>query len=177
MEYALLRRHKENMYALQTGLNPCSNGICSLTMTRSGNVITARCLNPCSNGICSLTVSKTHDMIRKIAVLILVLMEYALLHERKRIKPSYLSCLNPCSNGICSLTNNKTTIEPAFSVLILVLMEYALLLKLNKQSEKLNKVLILVLMEYALLRQKDSRSSTGKARLNPCSNGICSLTG
>ena len=62
-------------------------------------------------------------------VLILVLMEYALLpnpNNGERIaKPS----LNPCSNGICSLTNSfKTVKEYLEYVLILVLMEYALLL-------------------------------------------------
>ena len=37
-------------------------------------------------------------------------------------------------------------------------------------------VLILVLMEYALLRVKSMTKSQVEACLNPCSNGICSLT-
>ena len=62
-------------------LNPCSNGICSLT-----SEIVDICedgylgLNPCSNGICSLT---------------------------EHPKGGYFFfgfSLNPCSNGICSLT-------------------------------------------------------------------------
>ena len=59
-------------------LNPCSNGICSLTMTaEDGSISPADGLNPCSNGICSLTIMKVQFFKDKI-VLILVLMEYAL---------------------------------------------------------------------------------------------------
>ncbi len=37
-------------------LNPCSNGICSLTTLDLGGItIKELSLNPCSNGICSLT--------------------------------------------------------------------------------------------------------------------------
>ena len=64
--------------AATVGLNPCSNGICSLIVTdiSVGRNWGLR-LNPCSNGICSLIfqiIGKTG--IR--SVLILVLMEYAL---------------------------------------------------------------------------------------------------
>ena len=37
-------------------------------------------------------------------------------------------------------------------------------------------VLILVLMEYALLQIMENTLLAGVDRLNPCSNGICSLT-
>jgi len=37
------------------GLNPCSNGICSLTYYQVGEEARRCGLNPCSNGICSLT--------------------------------------------------------------------------------------------------------------------------
>ena len=38
------------------GLNPCSNGICSLTSAEDVELIKDNLgLNPCSNGICSLT--------------------------------------------------------------------------------------------------------------------------
>ena len=59
-------------------LNPCSNGICSLT---NGNIIfqiNKSSLNPCSNGICSLTAMDRDGKNEFIEVLILVLMEYAL---------------------------------------------------------------------------------------------------
>ena len=60
-------------------LNPCSNGIWSLTdtefiyLTEDGS-----CLNPCSNGIWSLTGLAHGDRLTNHAVLILVLMEYGL---------------------------------------------------------------------------------------------------
>ena len=46
------------MCSLDLGsLNPCSNGICSLTVTYIvTTVIGGIGLNPCSNGICSLTI-------------------------------------------------------------------------------------------------------------------------
>ena len=59
------------------GLNPCSNGIWSLTTRKSFESIENISLNPCSNGIWSLTpVSKLENELSK--VLILVLMEYGL---------------------------------------------------------------------------------------------------
>ena len=61
------------------GLNPCSNGIWSLTVTTLRLITLIASLNPCSNGIWSLTVGPGGN------------------HMRGR-------CLNPCSNGIWSLT-------------------------------------------------------------------------
>ena len=59
-------------------LNPCSNGICSLTaLLLNFHPVKGR-LNPCSNGICSLTVSSQLWTGKRDCVLILVLMEYAL---------------------------------------------------------------------------------------------------
>ena len=60
------------------GLNPCSNGICSLTLVFCGVAEMAGGLNPCSNGICSLTCRFDNRWINIENVLILVLMEYAL---------------------------------------------------------------------------------------------------
>ena len=61
-------------------LNPCSNGIWSLTRLHvdlySGTTVS---LNPCSNGIWSLTHIETKRAVR-------------------------FDSLNPCSNGIWSLT-------------------------------------------------------------------------
>ena len=84
-------------------LNPCSNGICSLTKYQMDDETTFVGLNPCSNGICSLT--------------------WAEVHRKSWKMPS----LNPCSNGICSLTEDRiNTYLKSIEVLILVLMEYAL---------------------------------------------------
>ena len=59
------------------GLNPCSNGIWSLTKQTMFNSEHCMCLNPCSNGIWSLTeLQETRE--RLCHVLILVLMEYGL---------------------------------------------------------------------------------------------------
>ena len=61
------------------GLNPCSNGICSLTEKIIDAIVDAlKSLNPCSNGICSLTTLRTIVPYGTMSVLILVLMEYAL---------------------------------------------------------------------------------------------------
>ena len=61
-------------------LNPCSNGIWSLTLSAASAFIILQCLNPCSNGIWSLTFYK------------------------ERAQESGIG-LNPCSNGIWSLTS------------------------------------------------------------------------
>ena len=84
-------------------------------------------LNPCSNGICSLTENAAFDSTPEFRVLILVLMEYALWHNKKVFYKRKKHSLNPCSNGICSLTQAcKRKSRPRLPVLILVLMEYAL---------------------------------------------------
>ena len=58
-------------------LNPCSNGIWSLTRDEMAKYISRNSLNPCSNGIWSLTKGSTQFRPGPI-VLILVLMEYGL---------------------------------------------------------------------------------------------------
>ena len=134
-------------------LNPCSNGICSLTKWRmSIRGHSSSCLNPCSNGICSLTRDRVHSLWAFSKVLILVLMEYALWHLSQDDNYLYfVKSLNPCSNGICSLTLECHTVKSSTPpVLILVLMEYALWRKRVWPWEALLSVLILVLMEYAL---------------------------
>ena len=84
------------------GLNPCSNGIWSLTfaVTRPQSD-SCPSLNPCSNGIWSLT-------------------QFGVDRTFLRL------CLNPCSNGIWSLTNKGVLQVRLYHVLILVLMEYGL---------------------------------------------------
>ena len=59
-------------------LNPCSNGICSLSLDYYAEQQRCRRLNPCSNGICSLRdIKKVIEAVKADKVLILVLMEYA----------------------------------------------------------------------------------------------------
>ena len=71
------------------------------------------------------------------------------------------------------LVFNTKNLTP--EVLILVLMEYALLHERRHEERMEQIVLILVLMEYALLLTDDKSKDCGGS-LNPCSNGICSLT-
>ena len=59
-------------------LNPCSNGIWSLTLYVRSHVVIVRGLNPCSNGIWSLTKHWIDNPCNVDDVLILVLMEYGL---------------------------------------------------------------------------------------------------
>ena len=85
--------------------------------------------------------------------------------------------LNPCSNGIWSLTAGVARFGLAHGVLILVLMEYGLWRSVQQGSVlKLSLVLILVLMEYGLWPNTAASLAGVAARLNPCSNGIWSLT-
>ena len=115
-------------------LNPCSNGICSLTSLCMTQRSPLGSLNPCSNGICSLTY---------------------LWWFRKG---SRLWSLNPCSNGICSLTGRTVNTLGRRVVLILVLMEYALWQKQYTSVYCFYFVLILVLMEYALWQHVQGES-------------------
>ena len=59
-------------------LNPCSNGIWSLTRYYGKRIEDYVSLNPCSNGIWSLTVAEAEAKAQAGWVLILVLMEYGL---------------------------------------------------------------------------------------------------
>ena len=80
MEYALWRFLLAALVAAAVGLNPCFNGICSLTGASQTKTTRTAGLNPCFNGICSLT--------------------------RPIFSGTLQECegLNPCFNGICSLT-------------------------------------------------------------------------
>ena len=88
----------------------------------------------------------------KVVVLILVLMEYGLW----RIM-------------------NKVELVKAF-VLILVLMEYGLWRMKSPNFRAIIRVLILVLMEYGLWPVRRWLTASKRLSLNPCSNGIWSLT-
>ena len=90
--------------SLFRSLNPCSNGIWSLTQIGSRWLCRSIVgLNPCSNGIWSLT------------------------QVSQNLTIAQLTGLNPCSNGIWSLTRGESdSARPSAWVLILVLMEYGL---------------------------------------------------
>ena len=152
MEYGLWHNAVSYNVLSATGLNPCSNGIWSLTSWGSCCCSDSpEGLNPCSNGIWSLTIkSKTNCRITE--------------------------SLNPCSNGIWSLTDYYHWVNNPCNVLILVLMEYGLWPNDGViDSWKDVRVLILVLMEYGLWPLPE-RALPARQRLNPCSNGIWSLT-
>ena len=136
---------------LRIRLNPCSNGIWSLTVVVNHNSDGTWCLNPCSNGIWSLTVVRT-------------------VGGRRR------RGLNPCSNGIWSLTGGWFVWSFLACVLILVLMEYGLWHNLSGYINNVTTVLILVLMEYGLWQDGVWPHQYPSGGLNPCSNGIWSLT-
>ena len=100
-----------------------------------------------------------------------MLIEYERTVNRRKSKS-----LNPCSNGICSLSYEIRKKWCPNPVLILVLMEYAHWDSLASQFLTLSSVLILVLMEYAHWGTCKLRQRTKNPSLNPCSNGICSLS-
>ena len=72
---------RRNQGSHEDRLNPCSNGIWSLTLVEIRGVLGAGCLNPCSNGIWSLTGGSCPRVVQS-------------------------GSLNPCSNGIWSLTDS-----------------------------------------------------------------------
>ena len=138
---------------MHLSLNPCSNGIWSLTHNfTSGNHYVKASLNPCSNGIWSLTLhSKQHFCTYR--VLILVLMEYGLWHWQglPYLNPPF--CLNPCSNGIWSLTPMSRSPPLRRQCL-------------NPCSNGI----------WSLTKDDNCYLELDQG-LNPCSNGIWSLTG
>ena len=130
-------------------------------------------LNPCSNGIWSLT-SLALGLDSTGVVLILVLMEYGLWPGAKSFG-AWFQCLNPCSNGIWSLTLMQLLwlqglgLNPCSNGIWSLTHDY-----LRRQVR--GQVLILVLMEYGLWHAALWLFPTPQRRLNPCSNGIWSLT-
>ena len=159
-------------------LNPCSNGIWSLTVTGGWLRVRVDCLNPCSNGIWSLTPEQARQLPVQEGLNPCSNGIWSLTKGAGVFSDPLPPRLNPCSNGIWSLTEQGTCARLVrVHVLILVLMEYGLWLTDTCIEFAYNEVLILVLMEYGLwlctglidkLFAKDS--------LNPCSNGIWSLT-
>ena len=180
-------------------LNPCSNGIWSLTLG-TGYGSRAYRLNPCSNGIWSLTETSLCKYTEKRLVLILVLMEYGLWHGIMGVVDLVAECLNPCSNGIWSLTSrayswdcSDSSLNPCSNGIWSLTFELGtwccIDIGLNPCSNGIwsltcreegnpqdDRVLILVLMEYGLWPKYEKEEDESTSCLNPCSNGIWSLT-
>ena len=97
------------------GLNPCFSGICSFIERERKFVSWKESLNPCFSGICSFIGRRTRRKRRRLRVLILVLVEYVLLFNLKKLI------------WICG------------KVLILVLVEYVLLFDMNIDKDNKNK--------------------------------------
>ena len=108
-------------------LNPCSNGIWSLTWSMCPPERRLFCLNPCSNGIWSLTLTTTKTLLPSFRLNPCSNGIWSLAWGKRGRGNHDTSSLNPCSNGIWSLTKNCYTSSKLTSpVLILVLMEYGL---------------------------------------------------
>ena len=67
--------HFTVQYCCSVGLNPCCNGIYSMSLLFSFHQKQYLCLNPCCNGIYSMRIAAI-PMIAAGIVLILVVMEY-----------------------------------------------------------------------------------------------------
>ena len=143
----------------------------AMTLTRS----LVPCLNPCSNGIWSLTCRSccSSDCC---VVLILVLMEYGLWLYRTSDKQTHVTRLNPCSNGIWSLTHKGVTMRIHIDGLNPCSNGIWSLTDENGIDKTFFAVLILVLMEYGLWLFDKTEKNNVQNCLNPCSNGIWSLT-
>ena len=176
MEYGL-RQCKKRGHLESKSLNPCCNGIWSQTKVASIFSTFGLRLNPCCNGIWSLTYGSV-------------------------LRTSlYESSLNPCCNGIWSLTTAANVVRTLRAdVLILVVMEYGLWPGRKTHNSSANTVLILVVMEYGLWQERLLCRRLRRSRvlilvvmeyglwlmqfmcmtivmsLNPCCNGIWSLT-
>ena len=59
----------------EIGLNPCCNGIYSMSTKKGFTYRSSVCLNPCCNGIYSMSTKKA-SIYKNEIVLILVVMEY-----------------------------------------------------------------------------------------------------
>ena len=95
-------------------LNPCSNGICSLTsLTSRYSQVMLLSLNPCSNGICSLTTLNLIPIRSSIGSLNPCSNGICSLTNTFAIVAHNFVGLNPCSNGICSLTEAKPVEQAA----------------------------------------------------------------
>ena len=122
MEYTQWDWARRTCCRIQWCLNPCCNGIYSMSQLLCVSWIFTR-LNPCCNGIYSM-------------------------RRTSSVKEVLSLCLNPCCNGIYSMSTPQKGLRINDIVLILVVMEYTqwvvvIIVDMNQQI-----VLILVVMEY-----------------------------
>ena len=129
MEYGLWLEIIDHLNQ-ECGLNPCSNGIWSLTTVVEDELkdATSR-LNPCSNGIWSLTLMQL-TLMKNVRSLNPCSNGIWSLTSKEGLCTTITLSLNPCSNGIWSLTVLLSFKRYCPHVLILVLMEYGLWQKL-----------------------------------------------
>ena len=151
VEYALWGEDFITVKENGAGLNPCYSGICSVSI--SGVALTVfgtRCLNPCYSGICSVR-QPWWPRCPGDAVLILVIVEYALWERPQLVKVKHLRVLILVIVEYALWEDGTgVTKEDQPSVLILVIVEYALWVGLEAQENIIRYVLILVRVEYAL---------------------------
>ena len=156
-------------------------------------------LNPCCNGICS--VRQRLPTSCPSAVLILVVMEYVLwAHSRWKDGEESHVLILVVMEYVLWAGMAFTCTGYGTNVLILVVMEYVLWAFLSVVLRWSRFVLILVVMEYVLWEQGVALQSRSKGvlilvvmeyvlwvcgigwkyeivnRLNPCCNGICSVS-
>ena len=101
-------------------------------------------------------------------------MEYTQWEHIPKHLVFFLVGLNPCCNGIYSMSAMPPANRPV-GVLILVVMEYTQWEETVDKKNIVLKVLILVVMEYTQWEDKSSVDKVGN-RLNPCCNGIYSMS-
>ena len=174
LEFALARLGVGLVSPVRTCLNPYCTGICSRTTIFLSLGICYIRLNPYCTGICSRTALLVSGL-KKMGVLILIVLEFALApksHFRNlllslclnpyctgicsRTDQSWLFrqlwfCLNPYCTGICSRTKTQKTIEKKPAVLILIVLEFALAPRqFGCFQDVPSVVLILIVLEFAL---------------------------
>ena len=103
-------------------------------------------------------------------------MEYTQWGKQITVSAILCACLNPCCNGIYSMRILFASTQDKALVLILVVMEYTqwadALAQFNTDN---NVVLILVVMEYTQWACSGRRPHHHLC-LNPCCNGIYSMS-
>ena len=133
------------------GLNPCCNGIYSMSTAVCIEHYESTGLNPCCNGIYSMSTGQKCLQANGWTVLILVVMEYTQWVVAEYKQARVFKRLNPCCNGIYSM-RLQTEIYPW---------------KQRSLNPCCNGI-------YSM-RGKTDTITWGWFCLNPCCNGIYSM--
>ena len=128
------------------GLNPCCNGIYSMSNFSYQKKYGIISLNPCCNGIYSMSTSPYTVQIHS-EVLILVVMEYTQWELLMRFL-FHFGSLNPCCNGIYSMRIHIVITFVSFLGLNPCCNGIYSMRTCQRRNTFLNTVLILVVMEY-----------------------------